>query len=416
MSRLIITAIGSRGDIAPLLGLGAGLRAAGHEVGVAAHEVFADLVIGSGLEFLPMATNLDIDMTNTDISDRRGIGWAFASPQGVRAMGEGMIAALRDVPADALLLGQLTEFAGFQLAESKGIPAVGLRFQPTSATAAHLPSNMGPYSLGGAGNRLAAEFGTWIVDRVYADVVAGFRRDLGLPAVSARELRRRRTASEWLVLHGYSPEVLPRPADWRPGLEVTGYWWPPRPIDWEPPAELVRFLADGPAPVFVGFGSMVDSAARSAEVSALVGAALRRAGVRGIVQSGWLRMDVTADDVLTIGEVPHDWLFPQMSAVVHHCGAGTAAAGLRAGVPAVGVPVYSDQPFWAQRLQALGVSAATIPHRRLSVDRLATAIRRATTDSTLRGNAIRLATRIDAEDGVGHAVRAIEARLTGVHA
>ncbi|MBL1078301.1 glycosyltransferase family 1 protein [Nocardia sp. 2] len=413
MSRLVIAVIGSRGDLAPLLGLGAGLRDAGHEVSVAAHDFFADLVTGCGFEFLPMPTNLDIDMTDPNVTDKRKVEWTIASPRGVRAMGQGLIDTLREVPADALLLGQLTEIAGFQLAESRDIPAIGLRFQPMSATAAHPPAMMGARSFGAAGNRFAAEAGTWLVDRIYADVVAGFRRDLGLPEVSSRELRRRRTESDWLVLHGYSPEILPRPADWRPGLEVTGYWWPPRPVGWEPSAELVEFLAAGPPPVFLGFGSIVDSSARSAEVSTMVGAALRRAGVRGIVQSGWLRLDVAGDDVLTVDEVPHDWLFPQVSAVVHHCGAGTVAAGLRAGVPAVGAPVYSDQPFWAQRLLDLGVSAATIPHGKLTVDRLAAAIHRAVTDTTLRDNAIRLAARLAAEDGVGHAVKAIEARLAG---
>lgn len=402
--------IGSRGDIAPLAGLGVRLREAGHEVTIAAHSVFEELVTGCGLTFREMATNLDIDMTNPDV-DKRKAGLKFASPAGVRATGEGMIEALRDEPADILLLPQLTELAGLALAEAKGIPSIGLRFQPMSATAAHPPSSMGTWSLGGFGNRLAADIGTWLVDRIYRDVVAGFRRDLGLPAVPVRELRRRRTEAEWLVLHGYSPHIVPRPADWRPGLEVTGYWWPPRPLEWEPPADLVEFLDAGPAPVFVGFGSLVDSTARSAEISEIVGTALRKSGVRAIVQAGWLQLDVTGDDIMTIGDVPHDWLFPRTAAVVHHCGAGTTAAGLRAGVPVVGVPSYSDQPFWAKRLTDLGVSAATIPHDKLSADGLAAAIRTATTDTTLRENATRLAALLAAEDGIGESVKAIEAQL-----
>ncbi|NNH69996.1 glycosyltransferase family 1 protein [Nocardia uniformis] len=410
MSRIIIVSIGSRGDIAPLTGLGVRLKEAGHQVVMAAHSVFDELITGCGLEFREMATNLDIDMTNPDV-DKQKAGLKFAVPAGVRATGEGMIAALRDEPADLLLLPQLTELAGLALAEAKGIPAIGLRFQPMSATAAHPPSSMGVWSLGGIGNRLAADIGTWLVDRIYGGVVAGFRRDLGLPAVSVRELRRRRTAAEWLVLHGYSPVVVPRPDDWRPGLEVTGYWWPPRPLDWEPPADLVDFLDAGPAPVFLGFGSLVDSTAHSAEVSEIVGKALRQAGVRGIVQAGWLQLDVTGDDIMTIGEVPHDWLFPRMAAVVHHCGAGTTAAGLRAGVPVVGVPSYSDQPFWAKRLTDLGVSAGTIAHDRLSADRLAAAIRTAITDPALRENATRVAALLAAEDGIGETVKAIEAQL-----
>ncbi|MFB8006373.1 glycosyltransferase [Nocardia sp. NPDC056000] len=410
MSRMIITGIGSRGDIAPLTGLGLRLREAGHEVLVAAHSVFADLITGCGLDFRLMETNIDIDMTDPNV-DKRKAAWQFGSPAGVRATGMGMIEALRDEPADVMLLAQLTEGPGFPLAEAKGIPVIGLRFQPMCATAAYPPASMGPRSFGSFGNRMAAEFGGWLGDTVYRGVVGDFRRELGLPEVSVRELRRRRTAAEWPILHGYSPYVLPRPADWRPGLDVTGYWWPPSPLDWQPPAELVDFLAAGPPPVFIGFGSVVDSSAHSAHVSEIVRKALRQAGVRGVVQAGWLQLDVSDDDVLTIGEVPHDWLFPQMAAVVHSCGAGTTAAGLRAGVPAIGVPSYSDQPFWAQRLTELGVSAATIPHAKLGVDALAAAIRTAISDSTLRANAADVADRLAREDGAGQAVKAIEAHL-----
>ncbi len=405
-----MTGIGSRGDIAPLTGLGVRLKEAGHEVTVAAHSVFAELISGCGLNFRQMETNVDVDMEDPDV-DRQKAAWQFASPKGVRATGQGMIDALRDIPADALLISQLTEFAGFPLAEAKGIPAIGVRFQPMSATAAHPPASMGAQSMGARGNRLAADIGGWITDHVYGGAVSAFRRELGLPKVGVRELRRRRTAAEWVILHGYSPSVLPRPADWRPGLEVTGYWWPPRPHEWQPPAELVEFLAAGPPPVFVGFGSVVNSAEHSARMSEIVGSALKQAGVRGIVQAGWLQLDVSGDSLMTIGEVPHDWLFPQMAAVVHHCGAGTTAAGLRAGVPAIGVPVYSDQPFWARRLVDLGVSSATIPHQKLSADNLAAAIRDTVADTSLRANASRLAARIAEEDGAGEALKIIEARL-----
>ncbi|MGW4118027.1 glycosyltransferase [Nocardia sp. NPDC004711] len=410
MSRIILVGIGSRGDIAPLTGLGVGLRDAGHEVVVASHWMFAEQITGCGLEFRQMPLDIDIDMTDTDIN-RLAAGWKFSSPSGVRSMGLGMIETLLDEPADALLLPPPTEYAGLPLAEAKGIPAIGLRFQPLSATAAHAPAALGAYDFGARGNRLAGDFGAWFNDRFYAGTIAGFRRALGLPSISAFDLRRGRTAAEWPILNGFSPSVVPRPGDWRPGLEVTGYWWPPRPDDWEPPADLVEFLDAGPAPVFLGFGSMVDSAAGSARMSAIIGAALRRAGVRAIVQTGWLQLDIAGDDVLTIGEVPHDWLFPRMSALVHHCGAGTTAAGLRAGVPAIGAPVYADQPFWAQRLIDVGVSPATIPYSKLSKDRLTAALKQAITDTGLRDNATRLAARIAAEDGVGLAVKAIEAHL-----
>ncbi|GAB2534014.1 glycosyltransferase [Nocardia heshunensis] len=411
MSRIVLVGIGSRGDIAPLTGLGVGLREAGHEVVVAAHWMFAEQITGCGLEFREMPMNLDID-TSPDVN-RLAAGWKFSSPNGVRTMGLGMIEALRDEPADLLLLPPPTEYAGLPLAEAKGIPSIGLRFQPLSATAAHAPAALGPYDFGGRSNVLAADFGAWFNDSFYAGTVAALRRELGLPPLSVRAARRQRTAEQWPILNGFSPSVVARPADWRPGLEVTGYWWPPRPEQWEPPAELVDFLDAGEPPVFLGFGSMVDNAAGSARTSEIIAKAVRRAGVRAVVQPNWMGLEVSGADVLTIGEVPHDWLFPRAAAVVHHCGAGTTAAGLRAGVPAIGVPVYADQPFWARRLVDLGVSPTTIPYGKLSEDLLTDALVQATTQHSYRDNAIRLAARIGAEDGVGLAVKAIEAHLTG---
>ncbi|MGQ7754229.1 glycosyltransferase [Streptomyces sp. WC2508] len=88
----------------------------------------------------------------------------------------------------------------------------------------------------------------------------------------------------------------------------------------------------------------------------LVAAAVTRAGVRAVVQAGWAGLSAVSDDVLAIGDLPHDWLCPRTAAVVHHAGAGTTAAGLRAGVPAVPVPVMADQPFWAARLHRFGVA------------------------------------------------------------
>jgi sterol 3beta-glucosyltransferase len=200
-------------------------------------------------------------------------------------------------------------------------------------------------------------------------------------------------------------------SDRRPGLDVTGYWWPARALDWQPPAELVAFLDDGPPPVFVGSGSLMVGRAVAERMSETVLKALRTAGARGVLQAGWARLNVSGDDVLTIGDVPHDWLFDRVGAVVHHCGAGTAAGGLRAGVPAVGVPVAGDQPFWARRLRVLGVSSATIPQRRITAENLGAAIQNAMNDSVIRDNAKDLAARIATEDGAGRVVAVVEGLL-----
>jgi UDP:flavonoid glycosyltransferase YjiC (YdhE family) len=194
-------------------------------------------------------------------------------------------------------------------------------------------------------------------------------------------------------------------------VEVTGYWWPAAAANWQPPAELLDFLAAGPAPVFVGFGSMMATARRAEQMSDVIRQASKRAGIRVVVQTGWTSLDVADHDMLTIGDIPHDWLFPQVAAVAHHCGAGTTAAGLRAGVPTIALPALGDGPFWAERVHHLGVSAATIPQRKLSVDRLASAMRTAVTDGELRERARKLAACIAGEDGATQVLSVVESLL-----
>ncbi|MDX3618972.1 glycosyltransferase, partial [Streptomyces europaeiscabiei] len=118
------------------------------------------------------------------------------------------------------------------------------------------------------------------------------------------------------------------------------------------------------------------------------------------------------EDMFTVGEVPHSLLFPRMAAVVHHAGAGTTAAGLRAGVPAVPVPVQFDEGFWAARLVALGVSPGTVPLRGFTAAALQSALRRATTDPSYRRRAAALAGELRAEDGVRPVLTAVD-RLAG---
>jgi sterol 3beta-glucosyltransferase len=417
VSRIGIVSIGTRGDVAPMTGVAGRLRDAGHDVIVAAHGMFAELVRGCGLRFRPLdpeteTTSADVAAAMESMSGNPvKLLAAAVGPNGMRRMAEGVLAALADEPMDLLLMSPVAELAGLQLAEAKGIPSIGLRLQPLSTTAAYPPSVLGGWSAGGLGNHLAGRLGTATVDRLYAGVIADLRRRLDLPPISARALRRRRTETHWPIQYGYSPTVLPRPADWRPGIDVVGYWFPARPADWRPPEELVRFLDDGPPPVFIGFGSLTMTKAASARLSELVPKALRAAGLRGVLQAGWAGLAGSGPDLITIGEVPHDWLFERVAAVVHACGAGTTAAGLRTGVPALGVPgPVGDQRFWARRLRQLGVSPATLSLRTLTEDRLAAALRDACADEP-RAAAGRVAAGIAAEDGPGAVLKQVESLL-----
>jgi sterol 3beta-glucosyltransferase len=142
----------------------------------------------------------------------------------------------------------------------------------------------------------------------------------------------------------------------------------------------------------------------------LVAAAVRGAGVRAVVQSGWAGLGPAGDDLLVVGDVPHDWLFPRTAAVVHHAGAGTTGAGLRAGVPAIAVPLLVDQPFWADRLYRLGVAPHPLPLDALTADDLTAALRSCVQRSAYRDRATELARLVRADDGAA----AVLSLITGL--
>jgi sterol 3beta-glucosyltransferase len=210
------------------------------------------------------------------------------------------------------------------------------------------------------------------------------------------------------LLYSYSPAVLPKPPDWGDHVHVTGYWFLDHQPDWRPPGDLVDFLGAGPAPLYVGFGSM--SSREPETTTRIVLDALRGSGLRAVIGTGWGGLSEVdlGDDVFAIQAVPHAWLFPRVAAVVHHGGAGTTAAGLRAGVPSVIVPHFGDQHFWARRVARLGVGPRPIARKGLTAGRLAAAISAAVVDQDMRARAAGLGERIRAEDGAARAVDVIQ--------
>jgi sterol 3beta-glucosyltransferase len=205
-----------------------------------------------------------------------------------------------------------------------------------------------------------------------------------------------------------SQYVFPRPADWPQEVHLTGYWFLGEEPGWQPPAELVDFLDRGKPPVYVGFGS-IGNRQQAEQTTRLVVAALQRSGQRGLLATGWDGMSKAVAlpaDMHILESAPHSWLFPRMSAAVHHGGAATTAAGLRAGVPAIIVPHSNDQFAWDRRVWELGVGVKPIPRKKLTVEALSEAINMALFEQ-IRGAAREMGQKIQAEDGAGTAARVI---------
>ena len=418
--RIAVLSLGSRGDVQPQAALSVALAARGHEVRLISHGEYAELVAGCGVEFRALSGDIRADFAGSE-AGRRMAASGRNPVAAIRAMVEMTRRRVRDwgieirdlAQGAELLVPEMTAaLPGATLAEGWGIPWVQVCLQPIWRTRA-FPSPMAPplpFPLPGVLNRLHHDMVTQLMWQPFRALVNESRRavaDLGpWPFFGPFNAFRRERRP---VLMAFSPLVVPPPADWDPGITVTGYWYLDRPMDWVPPPALAAFIRSGPPPVYVGFGSMGLGDA-DATIGAIL-AALRQTGCRAVVSAGWggLRAADLPPEIFAAEAVPHDWLFPQMAAIIHHGGAGTTAAALRAGVPSVLVPFMVDQFFWARRLRECGVAPSGIPHGRLTGAALGAGLGRALGDQALRARAAALGARIRGEDGLARAVDCIEA-------
>lgn len=410
---IAIFTIGTQGDIRPCVALGQGLQRAGYPVRIVTSDNFTDLVRSSGLEFRPLTSNfqamLEADRSIADkglnmramarIFREQYAGWAAHWAREGMAASEG--AGLLVGVGNSTLLAQ-------SLAEARGIPFVRAQLQPLT------PSRLQPpMVLAGSNAQLSPALNmsayhllrllVWYVMKpAMNDIV---RPQLGLrkypwygPYFKIPEIYNR-------VVYGFSRHVMARPADWPDSAQVVGYWFLDQP-DWKPSAALSSFLDAGPKPVYIGFGSMVSSNATQFTATILEG--VRKSGLRAVLATGWGGLDhpegAVDDRTFFIRHAPHDWLFPRMAAAVHHGGAGTTAAAVRAGIPSIIVPFYGDQPFWARCLQQQRVSPGAVDRKTLNAEEFAAALL-ATQQPAMRDAASVLGQRVRAEDGVGEAIR-----------
>jgi len=412
---ITIIAIGSLGDVQPYVALGAGLKRAGYQVRIATYGSFAPLVGRHGLEFARVEGD-----PRRIMEEPVGQEWLESgrSPlgflRGLRRLFtfESLRRTLDDVTrachgTDAILFSSLG-IAGYDVAEMLHVPSLYVPLQPVSRTR-EMPHFLAPaLPLGGGYNwwtHVATEELFWQMTRV--PVNRWRRESLKLEPLSFKGafdlLYRERTP----FVYGFSQCVVPRPRDWPDWHHITGYWLLDGSDDWSPPAGLVDFLASGPKPIYIGFGSMSGRTAR--RLADLAVEAVTLAKQRAVLLGGWARAherDLPAH-VHAIESAPHGWLFPRVAAVVHHGGAGTTGSGLRAGVPSVITPFFGDQPYWGQRVHVLGVGPKPILRTELTAERLAGAITYAVTNESVRCQAAALGEKLRAEDGVGRAVEIV---------
>ncbi|MEU5422680.1 glycosyltransferase [Streptomyces sp. NPDC020667] len=401
--RILLVTWGSTGDVLPYAGLGARLKAAGHGVVTATSERHAPRfrLHGMPVHVLPLAQH-----EQSALSAARFDRWQsparlrrrLRNAQGMaQVIARGVLEAAAD-GVDVILAHPLLHPLCAVIAEGTGLPCVGVY---TASHGMAMPRLSAGRAAPARGYRAAERLVWAAMDPMYRPALSWLGRELGLRGPKVRTLGSVLPGQR--VLHGYSAALLPKQRVLPDGHACAGYWWPVRDGAWRPDGQLTDFLTSGPAPVYFGFGSV--SPGNAEQLGDTIKKTVRRLGVRAVVQAGWQGLDVCGDDILTIGECPHDWLFPRMAALVHHAGPGTVGAGLKAGVPAVPVPLAYDQPFWARRLTALRLSPTYLNARRLTANQLTAALRATLHDQQYRDRCTRLSQFIASEDGAAAVLR-----------
>lgn len=406
--RTTMLVFGTRGEVQPLLAFALGLQSAGHSVQIVTSADFYDFVTEQGVRCVPIHFDLRrMEKTRTAEGTYGLLTTYQLARQAARQALVEIWEACQD--AEALVLCDMGIIPGWSIMEKLQIPTYVANIFPEEICQQiwnrSLNNRWGTFK-----QRLVFGFTSWLIIKPFINEWR--RRTLGLPLLARLKGLCDYRALGVPMLYEYSPLVFPKPADWADTDHVTGYWLLENRGAWSPAAELATFLAAGPPPVYAGFSSVSYHDMR--QTTDVILAALAQTGQRGILAAGWSNLGQRPTfpaDILAIESAPHDWLFPQCAAAIHHGGAGTTAVALRSGIPNIIIPFAFDNPFWAWRLTELGVSVPAIPPQELTVPRLVSALTTVLHDEAMRARQVALSRQMQTEDGVARGVAVFEQYL-----
>lgn len=410
--RIAIHTLGTRGDVQPYLALALGLKSQGHDVLMAAPSQFEAFIGTRGIAFAHLPGEY-LDLMETPEA-KAAIAGSGGFTAGFRMLKHFKPIAKKQLAMEWAAAKAFDPELMVYHPKAVAVPHIAEKLKCLTVLASPLPgftptrefaSPMMPFRSLGPLNRATHSLMAVSGDAIFRGMIGDWRvKDLGL------QRRPKSSLAPDATLYAFSSHVVPVPADWPASVDVTGYWFLEDDQAWSPGPELERFIADGRTPVYVGFGSMpgLDPVA----MTRLVVDALAEAGERGVLATGAgaIHGDVSAPHVHMIEAAPHEKLFPLVSACVHHGGAGTTAASLRAGKPTVICPFFGDQPFWAHRVEDMGLGPAPVDLKKLSSKSLAAAIHQAVDKPAYELRAAAVGRGIRSEDGVARAMAFLESR------
>ncbi|KAF3332004.1 sterol 3-beta-glucosyltransferase UGT80B1 [Carex littledalei] len=391
--------VGTRGDVQPFIAFAKRLQEFGHNVRLATHVNFRKFVKSAGVDFYPLG------------GDPKIMAAYMARTKGFLLSGPTEISTQRKQLKEIIysLLPACTEP---DLDTGAPFHAQAIIANPP---AYGRPTNEFPHPFARVPQSAAYRLSYLIVDLVVWWGIRGYinefrKKKLKLPPIAYFSTYHG-SISHLPTAYMWSPQLVPKPADWGSLVDVVGYCFLNLGPKYQPPRELVEWIEQGSQPIYIGFGSIPLDDEKN--IMAIILEALKETGQRGIIGRGWGSLGSLSEipvDVYLLDDCPHDWLFPRCTAVVHHGGAGTTATGLRAGCPTTIIPFFGDQFFWGDRIHAEGVGPAPIPISELTVERLCSALK-FMLEPEVKLRAMELAREIENEEGVANAVNAFHRHL-----
>lgn len=417
--KIAILVVGTRGDVQPFLAIAKKLQEFGHHVRLATHTNFSNFVKSADVDFYPLG------------GDSRDLAEYMARNKGFIPSGPGEISVQRKhlktiiestLPAciepdletgmpfrAQAIIANAPAYGHTHVAEALRVPLHIFFTMPWT------PTNDFPHPLA----RVPQNTGYWlsyiIVESLIWWGIRGaineFRRKKLKLAPIAYFSTYRGSISHLPTAYMWSPSIVPKPKDWGPLVDVVGYCFTDLGSKYQPEELVVQWIKKGTKPIYIGFGSM--PLVEPQRTTYIILEALKETGQRGILDRGLGGLGScieVPENALLIHDCPHDWLFRQCSAAVHHGGAGTTGTALKAGSPTTIVPFFGDQFFWGETIHQKGLGPAPIPISQLNTANLSNAIN-FMLQPEVKCRAMEIAELIESEDGVMEAVNAFHHHL-----
>ena len=409
--KIAIFTYGSRGDFEPFLALAIGLQKAAHTVILAAPYRFSDFAAQYQVPFVPLAG--DPEEVSKMINDAGGN--VFGVVKSIRDFVFSVTAEVSRASfaaaegADLLVHSFLFTIGMHSWAREHDIPDISIQAFPVFAPTRAFPNvafaQVPPGPLSYLTHWLADQI-MWFGGNSGYKPAQDSHPDISYPSRLYWPFSDSRERQRTPLLFAYSPSVLPRPVEWGVDVHVPGYFFLEDDF-YQPPEALTRFMEVGSPPICVTFGSMINRDAK--KIHKIVTESMTYSHNRAIFLTGWgeWKIEEPRENILYMQSVPFAWLLPRCKAVIHHGGAGTTAAGLRAGIPNIVIPHTADQPFWGGRVHALGAGPVPIPIKKLSNSRLMQVLNEIEKPGLIKA-AQSIGQLIRSEQGLETAIRLIE--------